>query len=312
MAKYQLQLFEEQLKRVWDEVVNSSNNGNFLHLRDYMGYHRCRFDEQSVIVLKDGKPVAVFPCNRVDDLAVSHGGLTYGGLIFGVDLRATDALTIVERLIEHYRRQGCRRLIYKAVPHIFHRYPAEEDLYALHRLGARLVRRDLSTAIQLDNRIKLSDSRKNTIRKAERCGMVVREGDFLDPLFTLLVAALAKHGSQPVHTLDELELLHTRFRNRIRVFGAFLDERLLAGAVIYDFGHVAHSQYLASSEEGRTVGALDFLLAQLLDSSFNQHQFFSFGISTEQQGHHLNEGLVFQKEGFGGRAIVHDFYEIEL
>lgn len=312
MPEYQLELFEDQLQQVWDEVVYSSRNGNFLHLRDYMDYHACRFNERSVIVCKDGKPIAVFPCNRVGDLVASHGGLTYSGLVYGVNLRAGDALPVFDLLIDHYRRQGCSRLLYKAVPHIFHRYPAEEDLYALHRLGARLVRRDLSTAIQLDNRIKLSDSRKNTIRKAAKRGIVVREGDFFDEFFTLLVAALANHGSHPVHTPDELKLLHTRFRNRIRLFGAFLDERLLAGAVIYDFGHVAHSQYLASSEEGKKVGALDFLLAQLLDSSFNQRQFFSFGISTEQQGHHLNEGLVFQKEGFGGRAIVHDFYEMQL
>ncbi len=312
MPNYHLQVFKNELKQVWDEVVTTSRNGNFLHMRDYMGYHAHRFDEQSVIVFKDSKSIGVFPCNRLDDIIVSHGGLTYGGLIYGADLRSTDALPILELLVDHYRSQGSRRMLYKAVPHIFHSYPAEEDLYALHRLGARLVRRDLSTAVQLTNRIKLSDSRKSTIRKAIRCGIIIREGEFFESFHSLLQRALMKHGSQPVHTSDELKLLRNRLPTRIRLFGAFLDEQLLAAALIYDFGHVAHSQYLASSDEGKATGALDLLLEHLLDDTFNQRSFLSFGISTEQQGKHLNEGLVFQKEGFGGRAIVHDFYELEL
>lgn len=312
MTEITLTPFEDKLNPVWDNLVRSSKNGNFLHLRNYIGYHAHRFDEQSVIVCKDGKPVAIFPCNRIDDHIVSHGGLTYAGLIYGNDLRAVETIQVIEILREHCRARDCRRLLYKAVPHIYHRYPAEEDLYALHRLGALLVRRDLSTAVQLGNRIKLSDSRKNTIRKSVRRGIVIREGLFFDRFHALLVDALASHGSQPVHTLAELQLLRARFPVQIRLFGAFDGDQMLAGALIYDFGHVAHTQYLASSVEGKTVGALDFLLGHLLDQTFSERQFFSFGISTEQQGHYLNEGLVFQKEGFGGRAVVHDFYELEL
>ena len=39
---------------------------------------------------------------------------------------------------------------------------------------------------------------------------------------------------------------------------------------------------------------------------------FDFGVSTEQRGSYLNEGLIFQKEGFGGRAICYDTYAIDL
>jgi hypothetical protein len=277
-----------------------------------MGYHATRFDERSVIIRKDGKPLAVFPCNRVDDKLISHSGLTYAGLIYGDGFRAADALAVIELLGEYVRDQSCRSLSYKAIPHIFHRYPADEDLYALHRVGAQLVRRDLSAAVQLANRIKLSDSRKNTIRKSAKRGVVIREGDFLGDFYSLLTIVLATHESKPVHSLDELEFLTTRFPGRIRLFGAFDQDHLLSAALIYDLGTVAHSQYLASSEDGKAVGALDFLLAHLLDVVFSDKKYFSFGISTENQGRYLNEGLVFQKEGFGGRGVAHDFYEWSL
>ena len=36
--------------------------------------------------------------------------------------------------------------------------------------------------------------------------------------------------------------------------------------------------------------------------------YFDFGKSTERHGEYLNEQLIFQKEGFGGRAVCYDTY----
>lgn len=312
MSNFALTRYDSESRNAWDSVVQKSKNGNFLHLRDYMDYHAHRFDEQSVIVKKNGKHVAVFPCNRVENRIVSHSGLTYGGLIYGNELHAAEVLEIFGLLRQHYKQLGTCALAYKAIPHIFHRYPAEEDLYALFRVGARLVRRDLSSVIPIKIKIKYSDSRKCTIRKAAKQEIEIREGEFFDAYHQLLSQVLAKFGSQPVHSPQEMQLLKNRFPGSIRLFGAFKDEQLLAGTIIYDFGQVAHTQYLASSDEGKAIGALDYALAQLLDNIFADHRYFSFGISTEQDGQYLNEGLIFQKEGFGGRGVAHDFYELEL
>jgi hypothetical protein len=312
VTDFSLKPYLPESKSKWDEIVRRSQNGNFLHLRDYMDYHAHRFDEQSVIVERKGKPVAVFPCNRQEDMIISHGGLTYGGLIYGYDLHAAEVLEIFGLLVEHYRGLGARTLRYKAIPHIFHRYPAEEDLYALFRLDARLVRRDLSSAIPLANRIKLSDSRKCTIRKAVKLGVEFVADASLPAYHRLLENVLGKFDARPVHTLAELELLKSRFPDQIRLFAAQQDGELLAGALVYDFGHVTHTQYLASSDQGRELGALDFVLARLIDEIYADRRYFSFGISTEREGRYLNEGLIFQKEGFGGRGVVHDFYELEL
>jgi hypothetical protein len=310
--KFSLTVYDTSLSGTWDSVVSKSKNGNFLHLRGYMDYHAYRFHECSIIIDKKGEAVAVFPCNQVGHQVISHGGLTYGGLIYGNSLHALEILEIFDVLIRHYKEAGVHSLLYKAIPHIFHRYPAEEDLYALFRSGAKIVRRDISSAIQIRDRLKYSDSRKNTIRKAKKQGVVAQEGDFLSEYHALLSTVLEKFKSRPVHSLPELQLLKSRFPDNIRVFCAFKDARLLGGAIVYDFGQVAHTQYLAASEEGKEIGALDYTLAHLLDGPFSNHQYFSFGISTENGGMHLNEGLIFQKEGFGGRGVVHDFYELSL
>lgn len=302
--------FDARLRDTWDGVVKNSKNGTFLFFRAYMDYHAARFDERSIIIVLEGKAVAVFPCNRIGDIIQSHGGLTYGGLIYGHDLHALQVLEILSKISEYYKHEGASEIHLKPVPHIFHKYPAEEDLYALHRLGARLHRRSISSAIRMDCRIKFSDSRKCTIKKSVKKNIKIQESSFIDEFHDLLSQAVAKHGARPVHSAAELKLLTGVLPEYIRLFGAFSEElKLLAGAVIYDFGIVAHTQYMASSDDGRKVGALDFLLAQLIENTFSNCQYFSFGISTEQEGLYLNEGLIFQKEGFGARGVVQDVYQ---
>jgi hypothetical protein len=312
MSDFELQRYVAAYDQDWDDLVRRSRNGNMLCLRGYMGYHAHRFDEQSLLVRRKGKVVAVFPANRDGDHVISHGGLTYGGLIYATELRAEGVLEVMERIRDHYAGLGARVLLYKAIPHVFHRYPCEEDLYALFRLDARLVRRDISSVVALDQRPSMSSSRRQQIRKAEQAGVIFTEEQDEAGFHVLLTETLGRIGVTPVHTLRELRLLRGRFPDGIRIFGASRQGRLLAGTLIYDLDHVVHTQYLASSEEGRNLGALDFLLAQLIEREFADKQYFSFGISTEQGGRVLNSGLIFQKEGFGGRGIVHDFYELDL
>lgn len=293
----------------WERVVSNSKNGNFLFSRNYMDYHSHRYIDESILIYRNDRPLAVFPCNRNDLTVFSHGGLTYGGLLIGIEVHALDVLSIFELISDYFKSKGANKIIYKAIPSVFHRYPAQEDLYALNRVGAKLFRRDLSSVIQLDSVPKFSDSRKNTARKSEKAGAVVIELFDLLEFHNLLTFVLKKFGVLPVHSLEELQLLKSRFPEQIRLFGCILDDQLLAATLIYDFGHLVHTQYMASSDEGRRLGSLDFLLMKLIQDDFSKKSYFSFGISTEDSGQILNEGLSRQKEGFGGRGIVHDFYE---
>lgn len=293
----------------WDAFIRSSRMPLFLFERAYMDYHADRFDDHSLVIREAGRIVALLPANLKQDTLFSHGGLTYGGLVTGTGIHAADVLAVFEGIAEYCRSAGIRKMLYKMVPSVFKVYPAEEDAYALTRVGATLVRRDLSSAIALPKKPKLSDSRKSTARKAGKAGAEFVELDVFAEFHALLAEVLQKFDADPVHSLDEIELLKSRFPTQIRVFGAVLDGKLLAGALVYDLGHIVHTQYLASSTNGRQLGALDFILIKLTDEVFSNKQFFSFGISTEQSGMVLNEGLIRQKEGFGGRGVVHDFYE---
>ena len=106
-----------------------------------------------------------------------------------------------------------------------------------------------------------------------------------------------------MHTASEIQRLRSSFPENIQLFCAFLDNEIVAGTVIYQSQKVAHTQYIATSESGRSC---------LLTQVYKDAQYFDFGTSMEPDGGHLNKGLVEYKEGFGGRSVTHDFYEIKL
>jgi hypothetical protein len=304
--------YSKELREDWDTVVRKSKNGCFMHLRSYIDYNSYRFDERSVLIYRDKKPVAVFPSDVQNAALTSYSGLTYAGFIFGFDLCAKHVVEIFELLIKHYRSLGLKSLIYKAIPYIFHRYPCQEDLYALYRSDAYLVRRDLSSALKMNCRPNLSDSRKSIIRRAKNFDITIGEDQDCPEFHKLLTSVLQKFDKTPTHSVSELETLKRHFPSEIKLFTLRLGGDLLSAALIYDFGKAVHTQYLASSEHGRKIGGLDCLLNWLISEVYFERDYFSFGISTEEEGRYLNEGLLFQKESFGGRAIVHDFYKLDF
>lgn len=297
----------------WDDLVDASRNGTFLHRRDFMEYHADRFVDASVLVHDEkGQFVALMPANRVQDRVVSHGGLTYGGLIYSPRLKQTACLEVLRNIVQHYRQQGVKHLTYKAIPTIFHHLPGQEDLYSVWRLGGQLTRREVSTVVDLRAPYRFSKGRTWKINKARKTGIQLRRQQDPAPFHALLQVVLTQHGAAPVHSVAELTYLMGLFPQQIQLYEATLDEQLMAAALVFEVGNTVHTQYLANSDVGRELGALDVLLADLMKHVFADKHYFSFGISTESGGKVLNEGLIAQKEGFGGGSVCHDFYELTI
>jgi hypothetical protein len=302
-------------KAAWDGFVSAARNATFLFYRDYMDYHADRFADHSLLFHKDGRLAALLPASfqEADATLVSHGGLTFGGVVSGPDMTAPLMLELFADLTRYLRERGIARLVYKAVPHIYHDLPAEEDGYALFRAGARLYRRDVTATVALDRKLPFQERRRRGAKKARAAGVVVRQTPDLTAFWPILEDNLcARHGVRPVHSLPEMQMLQGRFPDNIKLFAAYLGDTLVAGVLVYEHRRVAHAQYISANEEGRRLGALDLVFDYLISEQYSRHAYFDFGISTEEQGKVLNVGLSEQKEGFGARAVVHDFYELDL
>lgn len=305
--------YQERWKDRWDDFVRRSKNGTFLFLRDYMDYHRDRFADHSLMVWDKSQLLALLPANRSGDLVASHAGLTYGGFVVDEQMKTPTMLELAHRVMDHLCREGVRRFLYKTVPHIYHRAPAEEDRYALFRLGAKMYRRDVTSVVECAGRLSFQRRRLRSMRKALAAGVTCGPTDDFETYWRILEHNLSSaHGVRPVHTVTEIRRLHRLFPQNIKLFGAFLDGEMIAGTVIYESASVAHAQYIATSDRGRVLGALDLLFFSLLTDEYSTKRYFDFGISTVEDGRLLNTGLIEFKEGFGARAVVHEFYELSL
>lgn len=296
----------------WDAFVRRARNGLFLFERGYMDYHADRFTDASLLVRDGEKLVAVLPANAAGDTLASHGGLTFGGLVIDESLRLARLVELVGELKNRLPDLGFTRLVYKQTPSFFISPQSSEDSYALSRAGARVTRVDANFVSDLSRPPDVQERRRRSAKKATKAGVTVSESDDFKTFWAeALVPVLhARHGVAPVHSVEEIELLRARFPANIRLFVARREHRVLAGTVLYLYRGVTHAQYIAANDEGRETGALDLIFSALLAQPPGAPRFFSFGISTEDAGRVLNEGLAEWKEGFGARAVPHTFYEL--
>jgi hypothetical protein len=303
--------YKPEYKKLWDDLVSDSKNGVFLFYRDYMEYHSDRFRDHSLLFLRHGKLVGLLPANLKDGILHSHAGLTFGGIVSGYDMRTERMMEIFERLIQQCKEEGITEIVYKTIPHIYHSIPADEDLYALFRHNAKLVGRNVTTSIYLPSRLKFDESRARAIKKAQKNNLSVkRSHDFRRFMQIAEDVLMEQHGVKPIHTPEEIELLARRFPDNIQLFSSYKNDVMLAGVIIYESRNVAHAQYIANSSEGRHLGAIEIVFDYLINDYYKGKRYFDFGISTEQTGRFLNVGLIQHKEGFGARAVMHDFYQL--
>jgi hypothetical protein len=308
-----IERYDPRRKDEWDGFVRQSKNGTFLFFRDYMDYHADRFEDCSALIRNDrGSLLALLPAHCAGDLLASHGGLTYGGFIVNDDMKTAKMLRVFDAVLTYAKTAGFKRLLYKSIPHLYHQVPAEEDRYALFLCGATVVRRAVLSVVMGARRVPFQERRLRGLKQAKAANLTVVPSDQYDRFWPILIDRLWQtHHTRPVHRLDEIQLLHSRFPQHIRLFGCFADGEMVAGVVVYETNRVAHTQYIAASDRGREMGALDAVFTYLLFDVYAGKP-FDFGTADEDDGRCLNHGLLDHKEGFGARAVVHDHYEIDL
>lgn len=299
----------------WDDLCRRAHMGTFLHTRAFMDHFGSRFADRSVVFegpagrLLGVLAAAVDPAE--DGTVCSHPGLTYAGVVHAGDLRGPAMLEALEAASRLWAGDGRRALMYKAVPHIYHRAPAQDDLYALFRLGAQRARCDLSAAIDLQYRLAISSRRARCLRRARQANLQLQDGpEHVESLWPVLSENLArKHGAKATHDAEEMTALANRFPEAITVHVALAESAIVAGAVLFHTPGVAHAQYIACNQSGQELSALDALFEACIEQARSRGaRWFDFGISNVERGRVLNEGLYRFKTEFGAGGVVHEFY----
>lgn len=296
----------------WDAFITHSKNGTFLFMRGYMDYHADRFMDCSLMFYFKERLYAVMPANIEGTVLHSHQGLTYGGLIMDERCGAAEVVALFAEMNAWLKDRGLTSVIYKPIPHIYSLEPSEEDLYALFRCNAKVTARGISSAIDYTTLKRWHKDRRTALNRSRRNHITIRKTHDIRSFWTILITNLKdRHGVSPVHSVEEMELLIHRFPSNIILYEALDPEnKTVAGMLAFHTRKVLHSQYLAASQAGKKSGAIEAIMEVVLQEE--GFRYFDFGVSTEEGGSVLNEGLIYQKEGFGCRGICYDTYEYTL
>ena len=313
MKNYSVQTYTSDDFDLWNEFIAKAKNATFLFHRNFMEYHKDRFEDFSLLVFEDKKLVAVLPANKVGEELHSHKGLTYGGIVIDETIKLGEFVEIFES-IYNFLKQHFTKVVFKEIPKIYNKNFSDELLYVLFLKNAKLVRRDTLSVIDYQSDFEISQKRKYEIRKGEKHQLEIKESrNFSEFWNELLIPNLhEKYNTKPVHSLEDIILLHNFFPKNIRQFNVYFEGKIVAGTTIFETDNVVHIQYIASNELRNKTGALDYLFDFLIKKYATEKRYFDFGTSNENYGRTLNEGLLYWKESFGAKTVVQDFYELDL
>ena len=313
MKNYSIRQYTVEDYVIWNHFVSSAKNATFLFHRDFMEYHFDRFQDFSLLVFDGEKLISLLPANKVDHTLFSHQGLTYGGFVFDSKIKLGEVITITKAVLRFLNQNNITTFQLKLIPSIYNAFFSEEVEYAMFLANAKLIRRDCLSVIDLKKDFSVTKTRKESIRRGEKNGLVIREEQKFDLFWNeILIPNLNKrHNAKPVHTIEEISLLQKKFPDNIRHFNVYQEDKIVAGTTVFITNKVAHPQYISGNEQRNELGSLDFLYNHLITEVFKDKNYFDFGISHEENGRKINEGLLFWKESFGAKTTVQDDYEVE-
>jgi hypothetical protein len=300
-------------KKSWDNFVEDSANGTFLHKRDYMDYHADRFEDASLMLYNENKLIAVLPAHRVKQSIFSHKGLTYAEILLSPKNRMVDKSEIIEALLGWFKTEKIKNWEIKSIPSFFHSYPDESLHYLYTQFGAK-VTGNLAFFLLNKTNYKLNKNRSRNIRKVEKNKNIKISFDVnkLKEYWEIVESNLVhNHNSKPVHSYSEMRYLMEKFPDQIKLATIMENNNLLAGIVFYKTAHVIHFQYIQSVIDKTKRNSIDYLTNEVVKKYINIKNYISLGSAQNPDGQ-LNEGLVYWKESFGARVFNQYYFKFEI
>jgi len=310
MKNLRIERYNNTHKLAWDTFVNRLDTHSILFYRDFINYHQDRYDDFSLLIFKDNKLLSILPANiDANNMMHSHQGLSYGGLLFSTNTSFSFRVEQFSVLLHFLYKKNIQKLFIKGMPHCYANDSSDKLIF--HWLEAKTYRTDIYSYLPKGAYEKPNRNRLRHLENAKKQDIEIRRGKQFGEFWEKVLSPNLKDrfAVTPVHTLTEIEHLSEKFINEIILFGAYQNDVLRAGAVVFIHRDVVHVQYSAG-DKNRADGSLDLLIDHII-KKYNTDKVFSFGTSSENQGKQLNGGLLYWKESFKACNDVQPFYVIE-
>ncbi len=320
-----LQPYTDEKAKQWDDFVSLSRNGTIFHTRKFLSYHpEKRFQDASLLFLDGEKIVGVLPAALKEEagtkMLVSHPGASYGGLVLHPDMSVTETGEMMQALLAYAKSKKFAGIsMLRLPPASLQRQYSEDSQYWMFQQGYRMSRCEMDGAIDLfrlsDDRIleSLNGKCRNMVRQAERAKIEVKLSNDFDAFWPVLESVLVqRHGAKPTHTLAEIKKLHALLPNGFRCLTANLEGKIVGGIVLITIHDLAlYTLYMGQEYASQQFHPMHLLLVEAIRLCLKEkRRVLHLGVSTEDGGTKVNEGLFFFKESFGCKPVRRESWEL--
>ncbi|MDC1067832.1 hypothetical protein OAQ99_01595 [Candidatus Kapabacteria bacterium] len=333
MSKLIIKKYENTDLINWDKFIQESINGGIFHEQKFISYHQNKFNDSSFLFFKNDELIALFPAaiiTKNDKLVLkSHPGTSYGGFVLNKELPLKLIFSLIKLIEEYCLKNSISTIEFRHSPNIFRKESLDQLDFALSYNNYQRIDEELSTCfslskykdlsinemIQLFDNSSRSKAKKN-INKAIKLGLSFRKlnKNEISLFYEILETNLVKHNAKPVHSLKEIESLVDLYPDRVSLFGVFLDEKLIAGYLIFNVNQIGNHIFYGSLDYNyQDYRSTSYGLFMLMHTFAQEgHKYLNMGISTEDGGKIINWQLYDFKESFNGTGTIRYYWQKHL
>ena len=180
MKNYSVRKYEVTDFELWNTFISNAKNATFLFHRDFMEYHKDRFDDFSLLIFENEKLISVLPANKVENKLYSHQGLTYGGFVYNEKLSVAQIEVAFITVLHFIRHEQFQFFEVKLIPIIYHQIASNEIDYFLFANNGKIIKRDMDLAIDYAKPLSISKSKLKHFRRISNLGISVKEEIYCD------------------------------------------------------------------------------------------------------------------------------------
>lgn len=312
----------EKYKRLWDEFVESSNNGTIFHMQKFFDYHEPgKFNWRHLMFFDKGNLKAVLPGTLEEGVYESPIGASYGSLVTN-DITFKETMELVSAMLDYAGSIGVKQFVLTAAPMIYDRYQNQNLEFALLWQGFNYQLHYISSAIRLDSHRELLPRFQSTVRRNIRKSLSnpdirVEVNDCYDEFYPILLDNKARHNVKPTHSLEELYRLKELLPDKLKLFMVYLKDKPIGGSLMfYPNEIVALCFYNMLRYEFAEYKPIQRLMFEAVkDATERGFKYVDIGVSQDTSAENPmtpSMGLIEFKEKFDAKTIMRNTLEIDL
>lgn len=310
----------DEARSLWDDFVVSKAKANIFFMRKFLSYHKDgKFTDHSLMInstcFQKESLVALLPAVEIleEEFSVkhktlyAHPGSSMAALIHGSSFVKLDDL--VESVINYAMSNRMQKIVFR-LPCLFYNEAFDQGLeYILYEKQFTLYKRELNSVVflnELDEDVvkSFSSGSRTSLRKAIKLQVKVERSGFNREFYEILENNLSERSSKPAHSYDELEHLSEIFPDKLELWQAYLDDRVIAGVHCWRVNKdTVLTFYIAQNYRYQEYRPMNLLLYKIIE--FYRAEGFRFlDLGTVTLNGKINYGLAKFKENFKAKLIL--------